>query len=88
MNWSEYPPFARLLICFGVLFILAIACLLFGALALKINEVCDEREAKKRSKAAEPVDCTGIDFTYDNKAEIKQIGHELRKMSYERMKKG
>jgi hypothetical protein len=88
MNWGAYPPFARLLICFGILFIIEIIGLLFGALALKINEACDEREAEQKQKAQEPVDCTGIDFVYDNKAEIKQIGHELRGLTRRKEKEG
>jgi hypothetical protein len=45
---------------------------------------CERRKQRARriSKAVKPVDYTTINFAYDNKARIKQVGHELRELSY------
>jgi hypothetical protein len=84
MNWQEIHPVVKFLIA-------TILCMMIaggtGYILYKFDEWCDRKEAEQKNKAAEPVDCTGIDFVYDSKGEIKTLGHELRKMSYERGKR-
>jgi len=44
-----------MLICFGILFIIENASILFGVLMLKIDEVCDKREAQQKQQASKPL---------------------------------
>lgn len=84
MNWHDLDPLVKILIA-------TILCMMIGGgagyIISKFDKFMDNREAQQKAEASQLVDCTGVDLVYDNKAEVKTLGHELRKMSYEGGKK-
>jgi hypothetical protein len=60
-------------------------------LLAKMLNAWDKRQAKKRAMQQKAQHSEAIDGTYwvyDCKAEIKQQGHELRRLTWEEVKKG
>lgn len=65
--------------------IIIIAIIFFAGIAAWLGEEFRKWKIRQKRKASQPIDATNW-LVYDNKAEIKQLGHELRKISYERWK--
>ena len=55
-----------------------------GYMRYIIHEARVRQRLRRIKQASKPVDYTQIDFVYDSKARIKQLGHELRKISWEK----
>ena len=84
-HWDMYNTFERAIFLIGYF---AIWYVIVKLLA-KICDKWDKRQAKKRAmqqKAQnEPID--GTYWVYDCKAEIKRLGHELRELTWENVRK-
>jgi hypothetical protein len=79
MIWHNMHPVVQI-------FIICILCGMIGGGIGYMRYIIHEARARNRLRriktASKPVDYTQIDFTtYDSKARIKRIGHELREMS-------
>lgn len=78
MNWHNLHPVTKILIA-------TIICLMIGGgagyIVFTLSEKWDKFKAKQKREAAEPIDCTGINFVYDSSGRAKQLGHELREIT-------
>jgi hypothetical protein len=79
MNWwQEIPPFIKILIWMALFFTIISG---FSVILTVVNNGLDEMEAKEKQKAQKPVD--GTDWlVYDSKGNIKEVGHELRELTW------
>jgi len=86
-HWDMYNTFERAIFLIGYF---AIWYVIVKALAKMLN-TWDKRHTEKKvmqekAQHSEPID--GTYWVYDCKASIKEQGHELRKMSWENVRKG
>lgn len=81
MAWQALHPVAKIFIWF-------ILCGMIGGSIGYMRYIIHEARVRQRlrriKEASKPVDYTQIDFTYDSKGRIKQLGHELRETSRRR----
>ena len=91
-HWQLYNTFERLTFILGCLVLAVIAfivlLIIIAVVALAIDKIQrDIKESKERDKlaASRPVD--GTCWVYDCKAEIKRLGHELRELTWENVRK-
>ena len=91
-HWDMYNTFERLTFILGCLALAVIAFIvlltIIAVVLLAIDKIQrDIKESKERDKlaASEPID--GTYWVYDCKAEIKRLGHELRELTWENVRK-
>ncbi len=79
MTWHNIHPAVQI-------FIIAIACCIaaggIGYMRYIIHNARVWNRLRRIKEASKPVDYTQIDFTYDSKARIKRMGHELRELTW------
>jgi hypothetical protein len=86
-HWDTYNLFERIIFLIGYF---KIVYLLIKVTAW-ICDKWDRWQAKKRAlqqKAQHSEAVDGTDWIYDCRANIKRVGHELRQMSWENVRKG
>lgn len=83
MNWYELSMFARIMFIIGFLSSILIFSFILGALGCWIDIKLAERDARRKSKSAEPVD--GLNWlTYDStgaKQRVKEQGKVIRRIT-------
>jgi len=70
--------------------VLIILCvIIFFGMYVWAKEEREKQKARKKSKAAKGIDCTGVDIIYTDggeKQRIAQGGHEIREITYRKRK--
>ena len=80
MTWHNLHPAVQI-------FVVALCCLIaaggIGYMRYIIHNAQVRQRLRHIKAASKPVDYTQIDFTtYDSKARIKRMGHELRELTW------
>jgi hypothetical protein len=79
MNWwQQIPPFIKILIWMALFFTIISG---FSVILKIANDGLDKMDAKKKKVASEPIDGTNW-LVYDSKGNIKEVGHELRELTW------
>ena len=86
-HWQLYNTFEKFMFLTGYFF----WWYLIVKILAKMLDKWDRRQAKKRAvqqKAQHSEAIDGTYWVYDCKAEIKRLGHELRELTWEEVRKG
>jgi hypothetical protein len=75
MQWYDLPMFTRIMFVIGFLVSIGIFSFLIGTLVCWTDIKLSHREARQKSKSAEPVDFQGLEFAAPSRR--KQLRREL-----------